>query len=332
MHGNTIMAMPPSSWQHHCHGNAIVMAMPPSSWQHHRHGNAIVMAMPSSWQHHCHGSTIVMAAPSSWQHHCHGSTIVLATPSSWQHIVMAAPSSWQHHHHGNTIIMATPSSWQHHHHGNTVIMATPSSWQHHHHHGNTIIMATFTTIIMNMFTISSVSCLEIYIVAQVNKLETEGKYAIESPTSPIHMIPPDTYDMEENEERSMIEPGSLEDPRVLQLKTKKGGLLIPQRVIEEITGPDDDMMDGKPERDAFDALFDNAPEKLGVVKKFHDGVFFIFLLGLLEGFFVPLYQFNVTPVNEDQKRQNVELALDLMKDSGLKFYAKTEVFVSFQTS
>jgi parvin len=303
---------------------------------------------------------------------------------------------------------------------------------------------------------------------EVNQLENEGKFAIESPTTPIHMIPPDTYDMEEGEERSMIEPGSLEDPKVHQLKVvllewlnevladkrivvrdveedlydglilshlmekladillqefkevnqtveaqqaklsvllneinkairvpqhrakwttekvhskdtvailhllvalarhyncrqkltpdvrintmvvqKKNGMLIPQRVVEVITGPDDDMMDGKPERDAFDALFDNAPEKLGVVKKslqgfvnrhlnklnlevtnldtqFHDGVYFIFLLGLLEGFFVPLYQFHVTPVNEDQKRQNVELALDLMKDSGLKFNAKAD--------
>ncbi|KAM7428103.1 hypothetical protein ABFA07_020868 [Porites harrisoni] len=49
---------------------------------------------------------------------------------------------------------------------------------------------------------------------------------------------------------------------------KKGGILLPQRVVEGITevteGEDDE---GKPERDAFDALFDNAPEKLNVVKK-----------------------------------------------------------------
>ncbi|EDO30199.1 predicted protein [Nematostella vectensis] len=58
--------------------------------------------------------------------------------------------------------------------------------------------------------------------------------------------------------------------------------------------------------------------------QFHDGVFFIFLLGLLEGFFVPLYQFHTIPKSDDEKRQNVDLALDLMRDSGLKFYAKTE--------
>ncbi|CAH3015675.1 unnamed protein product, partial [Porites evermanni] len=34
---------------------------------------------------------------------------------------------------------------------------------------------------------------------------------------------------------------------------------------------------------------------------FHDGVYLIFLLGLLEGFFVPLYQYYITPANKDQK-------------------------------
>ena len=35
--------------------------------------------------------------------------------------------------------------------------------------------------------------------------------------------------------------------------------------------------------------------------QFHDGVYLIFLVGLLEGFFVPLYQFYITPSNKDQK-------------------------------
>ncbi|CAH3180903.1 unnamed protein product, partial [Porites lobata] len=99
--------------------------------------------------------------------------------------------------------------------------------------------------------------------------------------------------------------------------------------------------------DAFDALFDNSPEKLNVVKKslqsfvnkhlsklslevdnidsqFHDGVYLIFLLGLLEGFSVPLYQYYITPANKDQKLHNVALAIDLMRDSGMKFHAKPE--------
>lgn len=130
---------------------------------------------------------------------------------------------------------------------------------------------------------------------------------------------------------------------------KKGGILLPMKVVEEITAANEgeDAQNGKPERDAFDALFDNAPEKLNVVKKslqsfvnkhlsklsldvadldsqFHDGVYLIFLLGLLEGFFVPLYQFYITPSTKEQKLHNVALAIDLMRDSGMKFYAKPE--------
>lgn len=304
---------------------------------------------------------------------------------------------------------------------------------------------------------------------EVNELETEGRLAIESPTTPV-TVTPDTFDLDENEERSMVEPLSLENAKVKELQEvlldwindelsdlrivlrditedlydgqilailmeklasiklaefeevtqsvdsqkaklsvllehvnkllgisdhqakwtantvhdkdivailhllvalarhfecprklpsgvrinmvvvqKKGGILLPQKIVEEITEATEgeDAENGKPERDAFDALFDNAPEKLNVVKKslqsfvnkhlsklsldvadidsqFHDGVYLIFLLGLLEGFFVPLYQFYITPSSKDQKLHNVALAIDLMKDSGMKFYAKPE--------
>ncbi|XP_068706017.1 beta-parvin-like isoform X2 [Montipora capricornis] len=307
---------------------------------------------------------------------------------------------------------------------------------------------------------------------EVNELENEGRLAIEAPTTPV-TVTPDTFDLDENEERSMVEPASLENPKVKELQDvlldwvndelselrivlrnitedlydgqilailmekladikltefeevtqsvesqkaklsvllghvnklldipdhrakwtanlihdknivailhlltalarhfdcpqklpngvninmvvvqKKGGILLPQKVIEEITATSEGEAaeNGKPERDAFDALFDNAPEKLNVVKKslqgfvnkhlsklslevtdldsqFHDGVYLIFMLGLLEGFFVPLYQFHVTPSNKDQKLHNVALALDLMRDSGMRFQAKPEDIV-----
>ena len=77
------------------------------------------------------------------------------------------------------------------------------------------------------------------------------------------------------------------------------------------------------ERDAFDALFDCNPEKLAVVKKslvtfvnkhlnklnfevanlstdFKDGVYLCIIMGLLGGFFVPLYDFHLTPKDADQ--------------------------------
>ncbi|CAG0884401.1 unnamed protein product [Cyprideis torosa] len=94
------------------------------------------------------------------------------------------------------------------------------------------------------------------------------------------------------------------------------------------------------ERDAFDTLFDHAPEKLAVVQRtllafvnrhlsrinvevqnmgseFQDGVNLILLMGLLEGYFTPLYCFNPTPREFEQRVQNVQLAFDLMVDAGL---------------
>lgn len=114
---------------------------------------------------------------------------------------------------------------------------------------------------------------------------------------------------------------------------------------EQITSQYDDV-GMRCERDAFDTLFDCAPEKLAVVKKvcvfirftrlgisvnrslflnfqslvtfvnkhlnklnievanlstdFKDGVYLCLLMGLLGGFFVPLYDFHLTPRDSDQ--------------------------------
>lgn len=48
--------------------------------------------------------------------------------------------------------------------------------------------------------------------------------------------------------------------------------------------------------------------------QFHDGVFLILLLGLLEGFFVPLGGFYLTPKTHEQKVHNVAFAFELMQD------------------
>lgn len=40
-------------------------------------------------------------------------------------------------------------------------------------------------------------------------------------------------------------------------------------------------------------------------------------MGLLEGFFVPLFDFYLTPQDTDQKVHNVSFAFDLMHDVGL---------------
>jgi hypothetical protein len=52
--------------------------------------------------------------------------------------------------------------------------------------------------------------------------------------------------------------------------------------------------------------------------QFHDGVYLIMLMGLLEGFFVPLYSFHATPRDFDQKVHNVSFAFELMEEVGLK--------------
>jgi len=41
------------------------------------------------------------------------------------------------------------------------------------------------------------------------------------------------------------------------------------------------------------------------------------LMGLLEGFFIPLYSYHITPVTEEQKIHNVALAFELMDNAGL---------------
>lgn len=51
--------------------------------------------------------------------------------------------------------------------------------------------------------------------------------------------------------------------------------------------------------------------------QFHDGVYLTLLMGLLEGFFVPLYDFYLTPQDFDQKVHNVTFAFELMQDTGL---------------
>uniref|UniRef100_A0A3Q0QVC1 Parvin, beta n=1 Tax=Amphilophus citrinellus TaxID=61819 RepID=A0A3Q0QVC1_AMPCI len=93
--------------------------------------------------------------------------------------------------------------------------------------------------------------------------------------------------------------------------------------------------------DAFDTLLDHAPDKLNVVKtslitfvnkhlnklnlevtelesQFADGVYLILLMGLLEDYFVPLYNFFLTPESFEQKVHNVAFAFELMQEGGLK--------------
>ncbi|XP_044048531.1 gamma-parvin [Siniperca chuatsi] len=53
-------------------------------------------------------------------------------------------------------------------------------------------------------------------------------------------------------------------------------------------------------------------------RQFADGVILLLLIGQLEGFFIPLHDFNLTPVNHSEMIHNVTLALDLLNDTGLQ--------------
>lgn len=131
---------------------------------------------------------------------------------------------------------------------------------------------------------------------------------------------------------------------------KVNGKLTSKQFQEQITQQYDDV-GMRCERDAFDTLFDHAPEKLAVVKKslitfvnkhlnklnfeaadlscdFKDGVFLCLLMGLLGGFFVPLHEFHLTPKDPDQMVHNVAFAFELMMDQGLKPKARPEDIVN----
>ena len=99
---------------------------------------------------------------------------------------------------------------------------------------------------------------------------------------------------------------------LLKMVKQSGGLQFEKQAVN-LMGKDDP---GK--RDGFDTLIDHAPEKLHFVKQslmkfvnnylepigypvtdfeqdFGDGVRLILLIGSLEGYFVPLYQFSLKP-------------------------------------
>uniref|UniRef100_A0A8C4HW30 Parvin, beta n=2 Tax=Dicentrarchus labrax TaxID=13489 RepID=A0A8C4HW30_DICLA len=120
--------------------------------------------------------------------------------------------------------------------------------------------------------------------------------------------------------------------QVVVVKQKREGILQTALVTKELTSTTED---------AFDTLLDHAPDKLNVVKtslitfvnkhlnklnlevteletQFADGVYLVLLMGLLEDYFVPLYNFFLTPESFEQKVHNVAFAFELMQDGGLK--------------
>ncbi|GMR50399.1 hypothetical protein PMAYCL1PPCAC_20594 [Pristionchus mayeri] len=123
------------------------------------------------------------------------------------------------------------------------------------------------------------------------------------------------------------------------IAVKQNGQTLTRTIQEPLTTTQTEL-GLKGERDAFDTLFDYGPDKLAHVKtsllafcnkhlnkinlevtdlesQFQDGVFLILLMGLLEGYFVPLHCFQLQVSNYEGKLRNVAFAFKLMQDAGL---------------
>lgn len=121
---------------------------------------------------------------------------------------------------------------------------------------------------------------------------------------------------------------------------KKDNQLQKRYVTEQLTTTQTEL-GVKGERDAFDTLFDYGPDKLAHVKssllafcnkhlnkinlevsdldnQFQDGVYLVLLMGLLEGYFVPLYSFHLQVSTYEQKIHNVGFAYQLMAEAGVQ--------------
>ncbi|XP_027628519.1 gamma-parvin isoform X8 [Tupaia chinensis] len=104
---------------------------------------------------------------------------------------------------------------------------------------------------------------------------------------------------------------------VITIESTKSGLKS-EKSVEQITEGSTDK--DRPSKDVFDELFKLAPEKVDAVKEFADGVILLLLIGQLEGFFLHLKEFHLTPSSPAEMLHNVTLALELLKDEGLLSY------------
>ncbi|XP_007522274.1 gamma-parvin isoform X2 [Erinaceus europaeus] len=124
---------------------------------------------------------------------------------------------------------------------------------------------------------------------------------------------------------------------VIFMESTKSGLKS-EKLVEQLTECSTEK--DQSSQDAFDELFKVAPEKVGAVKEaivqfvnqkidrlglsvqnldtqFADGVILLLLIGQLEGFFLHLKEFYLTPSSPAEMLHNVTLALELLKDQGL---------------
>ncbi|XP_004610801.1 gamma-parvin [Sorex araneus] len=128
-------------------------------------------------------------------------------------------------------------------------------------------------------------------------------------------------------------PSNVRVEVILMESTKSG--LKSEKLVEQLTGssPEKDQ----PSRDVIDELFKLPPERVNAVREaivnfvnqklgrlglsvqslesqFADGVLLLLLIGQLEGFFLHLKEFHLTPSSPAEMLHNVRLALELLKE------------------
>ncbi|XP_054668586.1 gamma-parvin isoform X1 [Grus americana] len=138
-------------------------------------------------------------------------------------------------------------------------------------------------------------------------------------------------------EPKLAMPPNVQVETIIIENTSRG--LKTANVVEYIT-ENKENLEAQSKDDAFDELFSRAPDKLDAVKKVFlqfvnrhvgklgvkvtdiesqlaDGVILLLLIGQLEGYFLNLRDFFLTPASTTEMLHNVNLALDLLTDGGL---------------
>ena len=178
-----------------------------------------------------------------------------------------------------------------------------------------------------------------YVNRQLRIFDDEAKWSVDAlyhkdPIATLHLLVA----------LSRLFEAPMELPRNVRIRALRmeevDGKVIHEEIVEEITGGDDAFGNRIPDKDVFDRLFEQAPDKLQAVEnslltfankhlakidvevvdvgtQFHDGVNLIHLMCLLERYCLPFCSYHVRAKNLDQKLRNATVALSLMADAGV---------------
>ncbi|KAM9815614.1 gamma-parvin isoform X2 [Syngnathus typhle] len=92
---------------------------------------------------------------------------------------------------------------------------------------------------------------------------------------------------------------------------------VETEILTEESGDSENVSRTDGDANRVEQLLKMEAHKVALVKQFSDGVILLLLIGQLEGFFIPLCDFSLTPVDHAQMLHNVSLALSLLTHLGL---------------